>query len=59
MHAAGVQRAWHRLNVTLYPTPAFRLPRRSAVGTTLSHEVTKRYGADGLPEGTIHIKLNG
>ncbi|KAI7845826.1 hypothetical protein COHA_000736 [Chlorella ohadii] len=30
-----------------------------AVGTTLSHEVTKRYGMEGLPEGTIHIKLNG
>ncbi len=30
-----------------------------AVGTTLSHEVTKRFGDAGLPEGTIHIKLRG
>jgi len=29
------------------------------VGTTLSHEVTKRYGAPGLPEGTIEINLSG
>jgi hypothetical protein len=29
------------------------------VGTTLSHEVTKRFGLEGLPEGTIHIKLTG
>ncbi|KAL4421584.1 hypothetical protein ABPG75_010875, partial [Micractinium tetrahymenae] len=30
-----------------------------AVGTTLSHEVTKRFGQAGLPEGTVHIKLQG
>ncbi|XP_074281679.1 glutamate synthase 1 [NADH], chloroplastic-like [Silene latifolia] len=30
-----------------------------AVGTMLSHEVTKRYHAEGLPMDTIHIKLNG
>ncbi|KAJ9539597.1 hypothetical protein OSB04_026103 [Centaurea solstitialis] len=30
-----------------------------AVGTTLSHEVTKRYRQAGLPDNTIHIKLNG
>lgn len=30
-----------------------------AVGTTLSHEVTRRYGAGGLPDGTIHVKLTG
>ncbi|GAB5403661.1 MAG: glutamate synthase large subunit [Aureliella sp.] len=29
------------------------------VGTILSHEVTKRWGADGLPDGTIHLKFNG
>ena len=38
-----------------HPLP---LPR-SAVGTTLSHEVTKRFGLEGLPDGTIHIKLSG
>ncbi|PIA49013.1 hypothetical protein AQUCO_01300099v1 [Aquilegia coerulea] len=30
-----------------------------AVGTMLSHEVTKRYHVDGLPADTIHIKLTG
>ncbi|OMP12174.1 hypothetical protein COLO4_03428 [Corchorus olitorius] len=30
-----------------------------AVGTMLSHEVTKRYHLAGLPSGTIHIKLSG
>lgn len=30
-----------------------------AVGTMLGHHVTKKYGADGLPDGTIHVKLHG
>ncbi|KAM7499761.1 hypothetical protein LguiA_024175 [Lonicera macranthoides] len=30
-----------------------------AVGTMLSHEVTKQYRMEGLPADTIHIKLNG
>jgi len=30
-----------------------------AVGTTLSHEVTKRYGEQGLPDGTVHVRLHG
>ncbi len=29
------------------------------VGTTLSHEISKRYGEEGLPEDCIHIKLTG
>ncbi len=29
------------------------------VGTMLSHEVSKRYGEDGLPADTIHVKLTG
>lgn len=29
------------------------------LGATLSHEVCKKYGADGLPDGTIHLKLAG
>ncbi len=29
------------------------------VGTMLGHEVTKRYGADGLPDDTIQIDLTG
>ena len=29
------------------------------VGTTLSHEVSKRYGEQGLPEDTIHVNLTG
>eukprot|EP00897_Mesotaenium_endlicherianum_P000426 jgi/Mesen1/10384/ME000081S09774 len=30
-----------------------------AVGTMLSHEVTKRYHAEGLPPDTIHLKMTG
>lgn len=30
-----------------------------AVGTMLSHRVSKIYGAEGLPAGTIHVKLTG
>ncbi|XP_062232093.1 glutamate synthase 2 [NADH], chloroplastic-like isoform X2 [Phragmites australis] len=30
-----------------------------AVGTMLSHEVTKLYRMHGLPSDTIHVKLNG
>ena len=29
------------------------------VGTMLSHEIAKQWGADMLPEDTIHVKLNG
>ena len=29
------------------------------VGTMLSHEVAKRYGHEGLPEDTIHVRLAG
>lgn len=34
-------------------------PFHRAVGTTLSHAVTKRFGAEGLPHDTIHLKLFG
>src|SRR5690348_13775239 len=29
------------------------------VGTMLSHEIARRYGHDGLPEGTIHVRFAG
>ncbi|HLI15701.1 MAG TPA: glutamate synthase large subunit [Acidimicrobiales bacterium] len=29
------------------------------IGTMLGHEVTRRYGAKGLPDGTIRIRLTG
>ena len=29
------------------------------VGTMLSHEIAKKYGPQGLPADTVHIKLNG
>src|SRR5690554_4305625 len=29
------------------------------VGTMLGHEVTKRYGAEGLPDGTIELSFSG
>ncbi len=37
--------------------PIFNTDR--ATGTMLSHEITKRYGEEGLPEETIHVKLFG
>ncbi|MFL2859877.1 MAG: glutamate synthase large subunit [Pontiellaceae bacterium] len=30
-----------------------------SIGTVLSHELTKVYKGDGLPDNTVHIKLNG
>jgi len=30
-----------------------------AVGATLSHELVKRWGEDGLPDDTIHFRLSG
>ena len=30
-----------------------------SIGTVLSHEVTKIYRGDGLPDQTIHMKLHG
>ncbi|KAG0171861.1 glutamate synthase [NADH] [Apophysomyces sp. BC1034] len=30
-----------------------------ALGTTLSYHVSKRFGEEGLPEDTIHVKLTG
>jgi glutamate synthase (NADPH/NADH) large chain len=41
---------------------AFELPIRNTnrtVGTMLGHEITKRWGGDGLPDGTIEIHLRG
>ncbi len=38
-------------------TEIFNINR--TVGTMLSHEISKRYGDDGLPEDTIHVKLQG
>ncbi|MDP1527618.1 MAG: glutamate synthase-related protein [Rhodocyclaceae bacterium] len=41
---------------------AFELPvknRNRTVGTMLSHEVAKRYGHAGLPDGCIHVRMSG
>jgi len=41
---------------------ALRLPIRNAnraVGTMLGYEVTRRYGAEGLPDDTIDLAFNG
>ena len=41
---------------------SLQLPIRNVhrtVGTMLGYEVTKRYGAEGLPDDTIRIKFNG
>ncbi len=41
---------------------SFEVPVKNlnrTVGTMLSHEVAKRYGHAGLPDETIHIRMNG
>jgi glutamate synthase (NADPH/NADH) large chain len=43
-------------------TVTFELPIRNVnrtVGTMLSHEVVKRHGEEGLPDGTIHGRFTG
>ena len=30
-----------------------------AVGTMLSHRISQRWGGDGLPDDTIHVKFHG
>src|SRR6202051_3553713 len=46
-----------------YKTPVeLQLPIRNAnrtVGTILGSEVTRRYGFDGLPDGTIKVRFKG
>ncbi|MFQ5560819.1 MAG: glutamate synthase large subunit, partial [Nitrospinota bacterium] len=40
----------------------FKIPignKNRTTGTTLGHEITKRYGAEGLPEDTIQIHFTG
>ncbi|TPX46503.1 glutamate synthase (NADH) [Synchytrium endobioticum] len=46
----------NKLAVKLY-TDVINTDR--TVGTTLSYEVSKRYGEDGLPDDTIHIGMKG
>src|SRR5207247_10337673 len=41
----------------LIETPIRNINR--TVGTMLSHEIAKRYGHEGLPEDTIHIRFAG
>ncbi|MBA3297348.1 MAG: glutamate synthase large subunit [Acidobacteria bacterium] len=41
---------------------ALRFPVRNvhrAVGTRLGYEITRRYGAEGLPDGTVNVRLTG
>jgi len=41
---------------------SFEVPVKNlnrTVGTMLSHEVAKRYGHAGLPDETIHVRMNG
>ena len=33
--------------------------RNRSVGAMLSNEISKRYGIEGLPDGTIHVALDG
>jgi glutamate synthase (NADPH/NADH) large chain len=58
----------HQLIATAAPAIETRTPVRielpvrnvhRTVGTMLSGEVVRRYGSEGLPDDSIHIKLNG
>ncbi len=40
-----------------FSLPIYNVNR--AVGTMLSSEIARKYGANGLPDNTIHCKLNG
>ncbi|HVV08707.1 glutamate synthase large subunit [Amycolatopsis sp.] len=44
----------HRVNIEL---PVRNVNR--TVGTLLGSEITRRYGGEGLPDGTIHVTLTG
>jgi glutamate synthase (NADPH/NADH) large chain len=44
----------HRVNIEL---PVRNVNR--TVGTLLGSEITRRYGGEGLPDGTIHVQLTG
>jgi glutamate synthase domain-containing protein 3 len=40
-----------------FESPVTNLNR--TVGTMLSYHISKKFGREGLPDGSIHIKLNG
>ncbi len=51
------QAALERQEKVRFELPIININR--TVGTILSHNVAKRYGQAGLPNDTVHIKLNG
>jgi glutamate synthase (NADPH/NADH) large chain len=51
------QPALERREKVLIETPIRNINR--TVGTMLSHQIAKRYGHEGLPEDTIHIRFAG
>src|SRR5687767_5970593 len=51
------QAALERGEKVTIETPIRNINR--TVGTMLSHQIAKRYGHEGLPEDTIHIRLAG
>src|SRR2546425_1803728 len=51
------QPALERGEKVLIETPIRNINR--TVGTMLSHQIAKRYGHEGLPEDTIHIRFAG
>ena len=53
-----ISRVLGRKNAGNRNQPAIRNQNRT-VGTLLSHEVARRKGADGLPDGSITVKLTG
>jgi glutamate synthase (NADPH/NADH) large chain len=54
---AQAQRAIDHAEKVRIDLPVININR--VVGTMLSHEIAKKWGADGLPEDTVHVKLTG
>ena len=53
----GAEAALEKGEEVLLELPIHNIDR--SVGAILSHELVKRWGENGLPEDTIHIKLTG
>ena len=55
-----LKEAAHALDGETSATGSFKIANTDrAVGAMLSHEVSKRYGAEGLPDNTINFRFRG
>ena len=53
----NLQKAFKEKKAVKLSLPIFNVNR--SVGTLLSSEIAKKYGAKGLPDNTIHCKFHG